>query len=166
MIISSNTSGIDALRKRIEKAHNAVQPLLEKAAKESGETVSTMLSGKAPHGNSGGLPPPGDGPGPLARSFHVIEKHQSDVAAIEVQTTQPLKLRYVTKGTGVHVGKGRIYPTTKRALYWKGAAHPVRSVAGQRANNFVSPVLARTEGAIRTEMIAVVRKLNGILGGA
>ncbi len=166
MIVISDTSGIDVLRKRIEEAEKEFTPLLQKAAKEGGEVVAYFLKDKAPHGRGGGPPPPGDAPGTLARSFHVVEKHQSNAVAIEVQTTQPLKLQYVTQGTGVHIGKGRIYPTKKRALYWQGASHPVRSVAGQRANDFVSPVLTKVEGAIRPEMTTVVRKLNGILGGA
>jgi hypothetical protein len=34
----------------------------------------------------------------------------------------------------------RIYPRTKKALYWEGAEHPVPSVAGMEANDFVSPI--------------------------
>lgn len=160
--ITSDTSGIDVLRKRIEEAEKALPSLLQEAAHKSGETVAGWLKDKAPHSNSGGAPPPGDASGTLAGSFHVVDKGQ---ASIEVQTTQPLKLQYVTKGTGTYIGKGRIYPTTKRALYWSGAAHPVRSIAGQRANDFVSPVLTKVNDAIEPEMQKVVDKLNSIMGG-
>lgn len=50
---------------------------------------------------------------------------------------------HVESGTGLfgphhHV----IVPTTKQALYWPGANHPVRSVKGQRAQPFIGPSLA------------------------
>lgn len=45
---------------------------------------------------------------------------------------------YVHEGTGIYGIHGTpIVPTTKKALYWKGALHPVRSVRGQRANPFM-----------------------------
>lgn len=166
MMITSDTSGIDVLRRRITEAQQAIPSLLSEAAQKSGETVAGWLGKAAPRGRSGGPPPPGDAPGALSQSFHVVEKSQSGGSAIEVQTKQPLKLQYVTKGTGVYIGKGRIVPTTKKALYWEGASHPVRSVAGQQANDFVNPVLAKTDDAVKPEMDTVVKKLNAIMGGA
>jgi len=45
---------------------------------------------------------------------------------------------FVHEGTGIY-GKHThpIVPTTKKALFWEGAAHPVRSVKGQKANPFL-----------------------------
>lgn len=49
---------------------------------------------------------------------------------------------FVHEGTGLYgPRKRRIVPVTKRALYWKGARHPVRSVRGQRSNPFLRDAL-------------------------
>lgn len=159
MIIISDTSGIDALIKRINEAQNMVPPLLQEAAQKSGETVSNWLKDAAPHGRGGGSPPPGEAPGSLAASFHVVPKHRSDASAIEVQTTQPLKLRYVRHGRGV------VLPIRKRALYWKGLPHPVRRAGPSKPNEFVDPVLAKVDDAVKPEMKEVIKKLNDILMG-
>ena len=42
---------------------------------------------------------------------------------------------YVEYGTGVYIGRGRIYPKKKKALAWDGMVR--RSVAGQRGQFFV-----------------------------
>ncbi len=42
---------------------------------------------------------------------------------------------YVEYGTGVYIGKGRIYPRTKKALAWDGMVR--RSVKGQKGQFFV-----------------------------
>ncbi len=157
MNIISDTSGIDILRKKIAEVERHVTPLLQKAAKESGELMASRLKGKAPRGKSGGPPPSGDAPGALAQSFHVVEKHRPNVAAIEVQTKQPTKLKFVVKGRGV------VKPKRKRALFWKGLAHPVKRAGPSKANDFVSPVLARAKEAIEPEMHKVVKKFNDIV---
>ena len=53
---------------------------------------------------------------------------------------------FVHEGTQAH----RIFPTAKRALFWKGASHPVRSVmhTGTKANPFMRRGLDRAEPAI------------------
>lgn len=158
MNIISDTSGIEALRKRIAQAEKDLTPLLQKAAKESGEMVATHLKLKSPHGRSGGPPPTGDAPGTLAQSFHVVEKHRTNVAATEVQTKQPTKLKFVTEGRGV------VRPVRKKALWWRGLAHPVKRSGPSKKNDFVDKVLARTDDLIRPEMQKVVKKLNSIVG--
>lgn len=51
---------------------------------------------------------------------------------------------WVEGGTGPYV----IHPRNKQALYWKGAAHPVRSVnrRGNRAYPFLGPALSAGRG--------------------
>lgn len=45
--------------------------------------------------------------------------------------------RPVHDGSGLYgPKKKRIVPVTKKALFWKGAAHPYRSTKGQRPNPF------------------------------
>ncbi len=42
---------------------------------------------------------------------------------------------YVEFGTGVYIGKGRIYPVNKKALAWNGTVR--RSIAGMKGRFFV-----------------------------
>lgn len=49
----------------------------------------------------------------------------------------------VYRGTGLFGPyKKRIVPTTKKALFWPGAKHPVRSIAGMKANPWIDRALA------------------------
>lgn len=53
---------------------------------------------------------------------------------------------YVHEGTGVFGPLGKkIVPTIKKALFWPGAAHPFRSVKGQRPNPFFTRALQKTK---------------------
>jgi HK97 gp10 family phage protein len=61
----------------------------------------------------------------------------------EIRATAPYAA-YVHQGTGLW-GPFRqlIRPKTKKALFWPGALHPVRSVKGQRPNPFFEKALAQ-----------------------
>ena len=46
---------------------------------------------------------------------------------------------YVHQGTGLYgPRKTKIRPKTKKALYWPGAAHPVRAIKGMKPNPFLA----------------------------
>jgi hypothetical protein len=56
--------------------------------------------------------------------------------------------RYVHEGTGLYgPHKTKIAPKAKKALYWPGAAHPVRSVKGMKANPFLLKAAKETNMA-------------------
>ena len=59
--------------------------------------------------------------------------------------------QYVHEGTGIFGPKGqRIKPTSKRALFWPGASHPMRSIAGMRPNPFMDRGASRaTDPVVR-----------------
>jgi hypothetical protein len=58
--------------------------------------------------------------------------------------------KYVHEGTGLYGPNGaRIVPKTKKALYWPGADHPVKSVAGQQKQPFMKWGLAASRGQVR-----------------
>ena len=85
--------------------------------------------------------------------------------SITVRTKQPTKLEYVTQGTGLFGPRGEpIRPVTKKALFWEGADHPVRSVRGQEPNSFVDEALAEAPTA-EDVLGEVVDTLIGILEG-
>jgi len=127
---------------QIARVRSELPNVVRGALEEAGRVMVQDLASAAPRGTSGGGSAlEGDASGPLAESF----TESVDGSTLTVKTTQPTKLGYVTQGTGIYGPIGeRIYPTIKKALYWPGADHPVRSVAGMEANDFVSPV---TDGA-------------------
>jgi hypothetical protein len=50
---------------------------------------------------------------------------------------------YVHEGTGLFgIYHKRIEPKTKKALFWPGAAHPVKSVKGMKGRPFVTDAVA------------------------
>lgn len=60
---------------------------------------------------------------------------------------------YVHEGTGIHGPAGQmieILPRRAKALYWKGAPHPVRRVLspGQKPNPYVDRALETTSGRL------------------
>lgn len=52
--------------------------------------------------------------------------------------------RYVHEGTGIYGPKGQpIRPKLKKALFWAGAAHPVRQIKGIKPNPFADRAAQR-----------------------
>lgn len=145
--LQSQLEGLSRLR-------NELPGLIRATLSDSGNAVVQDLASAAPRGQGGGTPPEGDAPGPLAESFSAVVEDSAGEAVLTVKTTQPTKLMYVTEGTGIYGPYGeRIYPKVKQALYWEGAEHPVKSVAGQEANDFVTPITNEADGEI-TDQVA------------
>jgi hypothetical protein len=73
--------------------------------------------------------------------------------------------RYVHEGTGLYgPHKTKIVPNRKRALFWPGASHPVRSVSGMKGNPFL---LNAAEGANTDELyIEGARNYLAVKGGS
>lgn len=64
--------------------------------------------------------------------------------------------RPVNDGSGIYgPKKARIVPTVKKALFWKGAAHPYRSVKGQRPNDFVGRTREKLRPVAERDLAAV-----------
>jgi len=166
MNFTSNTSGLDALQARLSRARTAFPGIIRDAAQRSGDAMKKALGDKAPHGTHGGTPPEGDATGSLAGSFKTKVEQQGVGAKVEVFTEQPVKLKYIREGTGLYGPKKQlITPLVKKALYWDSAAHPVKSVKGQKANDFVKPVLERENEIVKPETDKAIDELKDILGG-
>jgi hypothetical protein len=168
MIINSDTSGLEALQLRLQEMRMLIPGILTDTAQIAGDTVASALGDAAPvgKGEGGSGNPHGDAPGPLSESFSAEASASGNVITAEVTCDQPTKLDYVVHGTGIYAGKGRIVPTRAKALYWEGADHPYRSVAGQRPNDFVSPVLETVDEIVEPEIQDAVDVLSGILEGS
>jgi HK97 gp10 family phage protein len=70
---------------------------------------------------------------------------------------------YVHEGTRPHV----IMPRSKKALFWRGASHPVRKVRhpGTRANPFLTNALNQLRGKIQGYFDRAARQIEGSWGG-
>ncbi len=159
-ILTLSGGGTQALRLRLQMAQAALGPAVSLAIMRSGAHVAQALSEAAPVGK-------GVTSGRLAESFHNQPLSSGDThAATQVITTDPVTLGYVRHGTGIYGPSGApIRPRTKRALYWEGAAHPVRSVRGSPPNEFVTPVLAEGAAYAREQLSAAVGEALAILQG-
>jgi len=159
MIFRSDTSGIDKLLARVRKAQTELPRVTVNAAQRAGDTVKGQLASAAPKGQSGGMPPPGDSPGPLSGSFSAKAEQRGIGAHMELKTSQPFKLKLVTGG------RKAVVPVTKKALMWKGLPHPVMRSGPVKANDFVTPVMNRRANAVKAEMQKAIQEIRSILGG-
>ena len=136
MALIEITTNLDEIIALIEEARAAVVPLLTEALVSGGEEMLQELSNAAPKGTGeDSIPPAGDASGRLADSFEMDEESDVSSAHITIRTTQPQKLDWVVNG------RGEVLPVTKKALYWKGLAHPVRRAGPSQPNDFVTPVV-------------------------
>lgn len=75
------------------------------------------------------------------RTSNLANSGTSEVNAQATKGVVRFTARYagfVHQGTGLYgPRKTKIVPENKKALYWPGAAHPVRSVKGMRPNPFL-----------------------------
>lgn len=165
MIFSSSSPGLDKLLARVRQAQSELPRITQAGAQRAGDTLKQQLSSAAPRGKNPGPPPRGDAPGPLAGSFSAKAEQSTNGATLEVKTSQPLKLKYVTKGTGIFAGKGVIRPLQAKALFWPGAAHPYRSVKGMKGKDFVKPITDRARDVVKTEMQKAIQEIRDILRG-
>lgn len=158
-------SNIAAKRAKLAYIKGNLTSTIQKSLLDGGTQVAQNLATASPKGKSGsGETIPGDTPGPLSASF-LAKAKQSSMASVVIVSNQPTKLKFVTGGTGIYGPTGRrIVPTTAKALFWPGAQHPVRSVAGQKPNDFVSPVILTGRALIRQKAIADVMTLMRTLG--
>jgi len=87
--------------------------------------------------------------GDLRKSLHV-QALSGESASVG---SNLIYAKWVHEGTGLFgPHKQYIYPTKKQALFWPGAAHPVKRVAGQKPNPFLTR--AATRAAKDIPMIA------------
>jgi hypothetical protein len=82
--------------------------------------------------------------GALRGSLNMQMTNEGGVPGVRIGT--PLKYAvYVHEGTGIHAGRGYIYPTSARMLAWRqfgtGQFIFAKRVAGQRANPFLLKAL-------------------------
>ena len=83
-----------------------------------------------------------------SRTSHV----SNDGLRGEVRFTAPYA-EYVYRGTGLFGPyKKRIVPNNKKALFWQGAPHPFRSIAGMKPNLWIDRALAGVNAQLEFDL--------------
>jgi hypothetical protein len=141
MSFSVDTSGLSALIAKIKQVQTDLEPTINEALDEIADEGVALLKQAAPFDpseNNGTIP---------GEEGHLRDSFQTSAAEnqhAEIITTEPIKFSYVTGGTD-----SPIFPVSKQAMWWPGAAHPVAQVNGQNANPFHQDVIddLTTEGS-------------------
>ncbi len=159
--LTIETSGLAALAAKLQALHEALCPALESAVTEAVEYGHERLHDAAPIGRTiealHPQPVGDDAPGPLISSFYTTVQKSDTLVRGTVSTTQPQKLKFVVEG------RGPVVPTTKKALYWEGAEHPVKRVGPVAPNDFVSPIVAEVQAFFREALTAALMDVFQIL---
>ncbi len=68
---------------------------------------------------------------------------------------------YVNDGTGIYGPRGvPITPKNKKALYWEGAAHPVRSVRGMRPRKYMEKIVEKAQPQVNKMFVQALDLIN------
>lgn len=127
-------------------AFKAVFPgMAAKRAAQIADRVAHELGDAAPHGVRAPH---------LSDSFEGRSSGSGRDLRATVVCTMGTRLKYVVEGTGIYGEHAhRIVPVRAKALYWPLAAHPYASVAGQKPNDFVTPVLNQQRSPVEIELL-------------
>lgn len=140
MEYSMQIEGLDQLLSAMAEAGGNAKPLMALAMKASVLKIQSLAREKAPHRT-----------GTLQRS---IQAEYSDLHG-EVKVIEKYGL-FIEQGTGIYGPEHRmieIRPRNKKALFWPGAAYPVKLVRqkGQRARPFFQPAITEAQVFIRAQ---------------
>lgn len=139
----TDQGGLRRVSLGLRSAQQQFWPLLQTHIDALGTETATQLAEASPIGT--GLH--GKSVGQMSRNEDWRHLSQSFVSrarehGVDVLTTQADKLRYVRYGTGIYGKFGTpIVPVEKQAMWWPEAGYPRLTVAGQKPNDFVTPVL-------------------------
>lgn len=135
---SVEVGGLDKLLAALKRAPDMVETNLQKGVvKAAGAVVEQATRGNLPWRT-----------GTLVKTFG-IPPEGLKIERLVARVGPTVKYAvYVHEGTKAHT----IYPKEKKALYWEGAAHPVRSVEhpGTKANPFMPRILEKARPKIST----------------
>lgn len=133
-MFSVNQTGLLAMKQRIQNVIEVMPTLLEQAVYDVADEAVVILHDECPYdGELDNGQIPGE-EGHLNDSFFIEDVNYGIVTAVQIMTSEKLKLTYVTGGTD-----SPIIPVSQHALWWPALSHPVAQVQGQAANDFVTP---------------------------
>lgn len=148
MEYSIKIEGLDELRAALASVGGNAKPLIQKALVASALKVQDLARIKAPHRT-----------GTLQRSIQIeTSELQAEVKVIEKYGL------YIEQGTGIYGPENKmieIRPRNKKALFWPGAAYPVKVVRqkGQKARPFFGPAIQESKAFINAQFNAVAETI-------
>jgi HK97 gp10 family phage protein len=145
--LSIQIDGLDDFINDVKKAHANSQPLVRAALQNSATKIQHNVRGHAPHKT-----------GALQRSVLTTVNYPSAKVTVEESYG-----RYVEDGTRPHL----ITPKNKKALFWKGALNPYKSVKhpGTKANPFFQIGVEESILYVQEQFVKVSEKLITTMAG-
>jgi len=136
--------GLNQLQEAIQKSPVMVKKELTSAIKTSVNIIRPIMRGEAPNKT-----------GKLSRNIYARASGLRGEIGPNLDIT-PYAI-WVNSGTGPYI----IRPKNKKALYWKGALHPVRKVnhPGIKANPFVERTFGQIKGPIQIIFHNTIKKI-------
>src|ERR1700722_10822954 len=142
-------SGLDALVAKLKESPSIAVPILQRALSASGAVLAKNTTKSTVPWRTGFL----------TQTFKA-ELTTGMLRWFPTASYAP----YVEWGTKPHM----IYPKDKKALYWPGAVHPVRSVShpGSRANPFMERIVEASQDEINTQFAGTLEKITAAIAAA
>ena len=143
-MIRIDTNEIDKLVIDLEQIGDDVKADVQKVLKNTGFKIEANAKANLTRNRS-------------VKTGHLRQGVTTDVGNMEV-TVHTSNIKYsvmVEKGTKAHT----IRPKSKKALYWRGAKHPVKEVnhPGSRAKPFLIPAFEKEKDNFIKEVKKVIR---------
>ena len=143
-MIKIDTSEIDKFVIDLKDASENIRSDVQKVLKKSGFNIEAKA--KLNITNNGSV-----------KTGHLRRGITTDVGNMEV-TVHTSNIKYargVEEGTSPHIIRAK----NKKALYWKGAKHPVKSVRhpGSRAKPFLMPAFEKEKEVIMKDLEKVIK---------
>ena len=138
LVFKYEIPNLDAIVSAFQKAPAIVRPILNKTLAASQAILAKNTGQNTPYKS-----------GKLRGSFEFVP---GDLKAEWIPRAN--YALFVEQGTGIYgPSKARIMPTAKQALFWPGADHPVRSIAGMQGRHYMEKILAAATPEL-TELFA------------
>ena len=141
---------LDAIVAAFQKAPEIVQPILTKTLAASQALLAKHTGQNVPYKT-----------GNLRGSFEFVQE------ALKAHWIPRANYAlFVEQGTGIYgPSKARIEPTSAKALFWPGADHPVRSIAGMQGRHYMEKILADATPEITSLFGQCLTQINAALAG-
>lgn len=147
-VLSVTIDGWDDFLADVKDAGIQVDPLIRAALSNSATKIQSNVRGRAPHKT-----------GALQRSVLISPITSSTV---EVSVNEKYGI-FVEEGTAPHI----IEPSSKKALYWKGALNPYKSIKhpGTKANPFFKPGVDESNSYIMAQFSKIMERMIAVMAG-
>lgn len=135
-------NNLSTLQEMFKKAPQTCDKYLEAGTKDAGIQIVSQMQREAPQG--------------ATKKLHTNIATEYRPIQIRVYPTMDYAI-FVNNGTKAHL----ILPNGKKALFWKGAVHPVKAVKhpGTKANPFVERTVDNTKDNINLIFASVLNKI-------